>query len=208
MLIKSDFTDYYDSMQKLGIDHHLVYNRFQTTNKIKMSLEKGWRAEARIWQFDFEVIGVYPNRYLLYTMSHGKYPDQKYEYIYDIDKIKELIKLRYPTLGKWYYKSWTKANQAKLDYAIAEYQNVYHFNAAPVWLLKGDKIHLNIRLRSYDFNQVLDMYSVYQNISAWVSNQAEPRKEIPVPSDKDMVSIKGFDPKYSFRKEPTKKRKK
>jgi hypothetical protein len=35
----------------------------------------------------------------------------------------------------------------------------------------------------------------------WLNNQAEPRKPIPEISDEIMVEIKGFDKRYSFRKD-------
>jgi hypothetical protein len=49
--------------------------------------------------------------------------------------------------------------------------------------------------------------TTYQEIAMFLGGLATPQKPIPVPSDKDMVSIKGFD-RFSFRKEPTKKKKK
>lgn len=47
------------------------------------------------------------------------------------------------------------------------------------------------------------MYTAYQELQMWMSNQAIPHKPIPKVSDKDMVTAKGFD-KWSFRKEPQK----
>ncbi len=65
----------------------------------------------------------------------------------------------------------------------------------------------NPELHRYEFHRVLSSYDAYQNLVMWFGNLAEPRKPIPPISDETMASIKGFN-RYSFRKDPSKKRKK
>jgi hypothetical protein len=44
-------------------------------------------------------------------------------------------------------------------------------------------------------------YTAYQGLQMYFGAMAQPNRPIPEVSDKDMVSIKGFD-KWSFRKPP------
>ena len=47
----------------------------------------------------------------------------------------------------------------------------------------------------------MDTFTAYQELQMYFGALAQPNKPIPNVSDKDMVSIKGFD-KWSFRKRP------
>lgn len=53
---------------------------------------------------------------------------------------------------------------------------------------------------NYNFMRILDPYTIFQELQMWFNNLAEPAKVMPKFSDKMMAEIKGFDPKYSFRK--------
>lgn len=66
------------------------------------------------------------------------------------------------------------------------------------------KIIINPNLREQEFYRRLEPYTAYQELQMYVGNLAVPQKPIPVPTDKEMVEIKGFDPKWSFRKPPSK----
>ena len=85
------------------------------------------------------------------------------------------------------------------------------FRQYPVWAIEqrhdGLYVCYNCSLRDYKFFKVMDTVTTYQEIAMFLGGLATPQKPIPVPSDKDMVSIKGFD-KFSFRKDPTKKKRK
>jgi hypothetical protein len=84
------------------------------------------------------------------------------------------------------------------------------FRQYPVWAIESRRsewyVCYNCSLRSFKFFKVKDTVTTYQEIAMFLGGLATPQKPIPVPSDKDMVSIKGFD-KFSFRKEPSKKKK-
>ena len=61
-------------------------------------------------------------------------------------------------------------------------------------------------LKSLGFFRIIDTYTAYQEIQMFLSGVfGAPNPHIPVPDDKTMRDIKGFD-KMSFKKEPTKKR--
>jgi hypothetical protein len=84
------------------------------------------------------------------------------------------------------------------------------FRQYPLWVIEsrynGWYVCYNCSLKEYKFFKVKDAVTTYQEIAMFLGGLAVPQKPIPVPSDKDMVSIKGFD-KFSFRKDPTTKKK-
>ena len=56
-------------------------------------------------------------------------------------------------------------------------------------------------LRVYQFFKIMDAYTCFQEIAMFMSNMANPEKPIPQISNNDMIQAKGFDLKYSFRKD-------
>lgn len=69
------------------------------------------------------------------------------------------------------------------------------------------KIAFNCSLKQYEFYRIFPPFQAFQEINMWLSNQAVPIKPIPEIPDETMAEIKGFD-KWSFRKEPGKKKRK
>ena len=70
---------------------------------------------------------------------------------------------------------------------------------------EGGEIVYNATLRDVEFYRIFDPYRAYQEICMFYNNMAQPDRQIPAVSDKDMVTAKGFD-KWSFRKEPGQKK--
>jgi len=62
-------------------------------------------------------------------------------------------------------------------------------------------------LKEVEFFRIFDTYTAFQELAMYVGGLATPQKPIPDVPDKTMVGAKGFDEKWSFRKEPSKKRK-
>jgi len=90
------------------------------------------------------------------------------------------------------------------------YQHLFIENRCPIFVAEYDgstnmAITYNDELKSLGFVRMFDPYTAFQEIYMYVSNMATPEKPIPEVSDADMVIAKGFD-KWSFRKEPGKKR--
>ena len=83
----------------------------------------------------------------------------------------------------------------------------------PIFTLKhevgtrGDAkvITLNDQLKQYGFAKIKDPYTAFQDIYMFLGGLARPDKTEPAISDELRAESKGFD-KWSFRKEPTKKR--
>jgi hypothetical protein len=60
-------------------------------------------------------------------------------------------------------------------------------------------------LKELDFMRIFDPFTAYQEIAMYFGNMAVPLRPIPPIDDKTMSEAKGFD-KFSFRKDPQKKR--
>jgi len=65
------------------------------------------------------------------------------------------------------------------------------------------KIVYNECLKDLEFFKLIDTFTAFQELQMYFGAMAQPNKPIPHISDKDMVSIKGFD-KWSFRNPPAK----
>jgi hypothetical protein len=102
-----------------------------------------------------------------------------------------------------FFAEWERENQA------AKVQQL--FRQYPVFAIEvrhdGWYVCYNCSLKEYKFFKVKDTVTTYQEIAMFLGGLATPQKPIPVPSDRDMVGIKGFD-EFSFRKEPSKKKRK
>jgi hypothetical protein len=101
-----------------------------------------------------------------------------------------------------FFSEWNSEDQAAKVQAL--------FRQYPVWVIEhrhdGWYVCYNCSLKEVKFFKVKDAVTTYQEIAMFLGGLAVPQKPIPVPSDKDMVGIKGFD-KFSFRKDPSTKKK-
>ena len=72
---------------------------------------------------------------------------------------------------------------------------------------KSYSLLVNANLKYYEFYRVKNAPEAFQDIQSFISGVlGMPAKEPEPVSDKVKVVAHGFDPKWSFRKEPTKKR--
>ena len=97
----------------------------------------------------------------------------------------------------------------------SDFGNLFLANRCPVFVAStswGDgnrnrecKIVYNESLKELEFFRIVDTFTAFQEIQMYFGAMAQPNRPIPTVSDKDMVSIKGFD-KWSFRKPPKSQR--
>ena len=235
MLINSKFHDYYDSAQNTGVDKKIVYDRYtkQLEGKDRPQLfdsaEHSWIRGEHLPTFNPKIlkkkgyqivdivgyaIGFCGKIYLGYEFSFD-YTD--HEYLYDYKDIKKmLIKLKYK---KSSYKD-------DLDVLLKEMFDKYHdkeysldifrkyntpvfyetFRAYPY----ATYFRINPSLKDIGFYKVKDTYTAYQEIFQFISGVLGTNENDTVElTDKEQVLKKGFDPKWSFRKDvDTRKRKK
>jgi len=69
------------------------------------------------------------------------------------------------------------------------------------------RLTINSSLKDVEWVRRFDPSMAYQEISMFLGNMASPEKPIPKIDDETMAEAKGFD-KYSFRKDPSSKKKK
>jgi hypothetical protein len=69
------------------------------------------------------------------------------------------------------------------------------------------QIVYNALLRPYEFYRVFDPPTAFQEISMFLGNMAQPGRPMKQLTNDEMIESKGFDLKFSFRKNPTKKKK-
>lgn len=112
-----------------------------------------------------------------------------------------------------------KALDRHFDRYENEYRNKYidHFRerGTPIFVSRWNRgnccrwdqykqeITYNAPIGQYKFITIFDPYRAFQEIQMFLGGLAQPEKQIPAISDKDMAEIKGFN-KWSFRKEPKK----
>ena len=133
-------------------------------------------------------------------------------FIYDSDKIKEHLEIQH----------WGRNLNDDINY-IENYDALHIFREykTPVFIYDSNYNRINLRdyktddkfiinplLKKYEFYKVFDSFTAFQEIQMFISGVLEINKKETVEiSDKDKIEQHGYDKKWSFRKEPTKKKK-
>jgi hypothetical protein len=223
--IKSKFKDYYDGVQRISQDYDLVYLRYPKVVDIDSRLVSPSRGSKEI------AIGFCGKMY--YAMGLRVSLD-KYTWCWNESQVAAFIKANeskdyqefYFTKKFRYrrrYHSWDMLSRPSVkkwfDYRnkpeIKNRDELFHEHGVPIFTAEaitigshkyGTRLTLNAPLGPHGFAKIFDPYTAYQELRMWVANMAAPREHIPEVSDADMLEAKGFDPKWSFRKEPGKKK--
>ena len=225
-IISPKFHDYYDISLQYGTDPNLVYVRQPEVVPYKHSFHgfgyyKGssWRSEFSLHQYSCEgfTIGFCGKAYFGFKICD--------RYIYSIEDLDEFVSTQHKKLQENYnekntgkarkYRWWGSAEATReyydrlfkryQEYTDA-YKEVFYKLNCPIFVVNwdsyGQHVTKNACLKNYEFQRIIDPYTAYQEISMFVGGVlAGQGKEIPIPDDKTMVEIKGFN-KWSFRKEP------
>jgi hypothetical protein len=225
MRIISDFHDYYDCGQKLDLDKQSLYIRKEQTE------EHSWIfPDINVWRnydpiFELLVVGFCGKLYPIFKL-HAPYPFMyNISYCYRMEQIdsfiqtyykkevidqyfaspeyKHAIRIRDRSDFEEFFKEW--------DLHVGEYEKRYaktfEEKRCPIFVIDKKAIHYNRQLKPLDFVKIFDPMKAYQEINMFMSNLAVPIKPIPNINDVTMAEAKGFN-KYSFRKDPSKKKKK
>lgn len=218
MRIISKFHDYYDPIMQYDQDKSFVYNRNETGEQID-----GLTAFIPYSQYGFYLyqitIGfagqIYPC--IKVTFNHSGYNDVNInQHFYNANDIINFVRQKPPTRyyqkihqSKWedyrfdtfvvgVNKAFSNTNQYHQFFAFAPIFSIYHRSSN--W--NRSSIVYNTSLKKFSFEKILDPYTAYQNLRMYIEGMAQKPKPIPEIDDETMQSIKGFDHKYSFRKEP------
>ncbi len=104
-----------------------------------------------------------------------------------------------------FWKKWGEKKES--------FQNLFDEHKAPIfvatfgrhpWQDSNRKIVYNGCLKEVEFFRVIEPFTAFQELAMYWGNVAQPNRPIPEVSDEDLLVAKGFDPKWSFRKEPSK----
>lgn len=229
MRIKSSFHDYYDIGMSAGMADDILFLReekivrpgqdvWNTTNVYITPNDEIIKAynisfcnqtfRFMIWRgvcyynYDklnnayYEIFGKDINTRPKY--KYGRYSRNIKEYL-----APEPAKVYIETIPRIKSKGWkARKNKAIKRQVVEKQQTVHELYKSPI-VFYGDagEIRINVPLRRYEFAKVKDPFTAYQELYQYFANQASPEKPIPVVSNSDMIIAKGFDTKYSFRKE-------
>lgn len=220
MIIKSKFKDYYDSGLKYGIDTLRFWIR--EPKEIEISLGRHY-SNYNIWN-DLSAVGfcgkIYPFLDLTKYNKTDRFIDHtsnKNKIFYDKNSIKKYI--GYDILkGKNTNFKWDNWDKEKFEMEYNELKDSKEYNSyfmkykTPVFLIergyndKG-KLTLNCKLKDVAFFKIFNEIEAFSEIEMFIGNILVGEKEVCIPTgdDKVIAASKGFD-KWSFRKEPTKKK--
>lgn len=231
MNIISKYKDYYDSVVgQTGIDKTIVFERHiqELTFSVRAKGIKSWWSPARFpsyepsidkigsKHFELFVVGfcgkIYIGAKVTSTVAH---PYRLYEteklvtYVYGIEKIKSSI-CNYMRDDR-YFQHRKDPNMEHIESFVnkKDVLELFYAYKTPQFVLYNrgeDNLKINGSLKDVQFYKVFDPYQALQEIEMYVTGvlgaNNKPMIEI---SDEHKIVGHGFDPKYSFRKEPENK---
>lgn len=208
MRIISNFHDYYDSVQRTGMDKNVVYVRETSEILIKDDFEVDTRSSSN-WHIELLYLGYCGQIYKVYIVKGKDQPDRIY---YDFEAFKE-ESLSLGATGKFDFgrKWWNSRFDKFRDEDTQSLNKFFHDYQVPIFLIRESternkqRIVLNPSLKDFKFQTIKDTYTAYQDIFQYVSGVLNSRENDTVEiSDRDKIHKHGFD-KWSFRKMPKKK---
>jgi len=225
MRIISKFHDYYDSARGLDLEQAPIYIR--KTEEFEWS----WSDESErlyyFWERSYSKSLYIKSGVIGFAGKIHKYCTYEWSYPYTDEPPQKLFSEKrdvlWSPLTNYYNERYKgvdflvkrsfRKEQQKInqwyDREDKKFTNIFNkYNTAIFHIKPGNlvgtdcKLIINPILKNLEFYKILPPAQAYQELSMWVNNIAEPRKEIPAIDDKTMAEIKGFD-KYSFRKDKT-----
>jgi len=233
MLIISKYKDYYDGVVgTVGIDKTIVFDR--TTEEIddhkkypepfispswdeknNNKLLRGFSFRNKTTKYkdaNYFIVGFCGKLYLGFRMYLNEQDREctsssTIHYTYEINEFKKYFK----------HFAWDTTMFDDFINAVKEYDctELHRKLNTPIFLLDTNpQIHIkstsvfviNPILKDYEFYKVFDSFTAFQEISMFIGGVlGTGEKSIIEVSDKDKIISRGFDYKWSFRKEPSQK---
>jgi hypothetical protein len=233
MLIISKHKDYYDGVVgTTGVDKTIVFERTLKEIEDWKKFPKSFQRKSRwndnnqlIQRFSYSnnstkytdashfIVGFCGKLYLGFKMIYEKpntlFKDTIVDITYDVEEFKTHFNQR-----------WSFADFDEFIEYIKNYDciNIHRELNTPIFLLdmnflnsayrSRERFVINPILKDYQFYKVFDTFTAFQEIQMYISGVLgvgeNPVIEI---SDKDKITQHGFDPKWSFRKPPSKNKK-
>jgi hypothetical protein len=208
MRIISKFHDFYDVVQKQGMDRDIVYLREPKDILIKRKYELGyWHRDRGVQvHVTMRLLGYCGQIIHVFEVIRSYYDKaDTSEFYFGYDAFKAAGYGKSESRYKWWKSDYQKFMEQDVSSALA----LFHEHQVPLFLieLSRDKyadqvIHLNPSLKKLDFQKFKDPYTAYQDIFQYVSGVLNSRENYMVKvSDKDKIAKHGFN-EWSFRKLP------
>ena len=218
MRIISKFHDYYDSVMKQGMDNLTIYQRDQSEIIVPNKREGDYPVIREL-----NITGQYYAK-LMYIGFCGQifpavkviFPDSSSKTLYSFESLKEYLqehnlpmrdskRKRYSSY--WYY-SGNNLSDYEHFFNNKEFKNlpnIFTDKNIPIFTITPSKsyevkITLNPCLKDYNFYNLKDPFTCYQEIYMFCSGVLRSgEKEMVTISNQDRIDKHGFD-KWSFRK--------
>ncbi len=204
MRIVSPYRDYYDHVMQHGVDQSVVYVRYPKTIETPNYTINGYRREFHICGRYYPAISKMSPKGVMVDFAWASLRPKTY---YTFDEYME---------DHLNTNVWDKKDLQRF-FTVHDHQhersrqyNIEH--DSPIVMFHLDQsfpnrrtalITLNPRLSEFEFQRIIDPYTMYQNVDMFVSGVLSHPSNPPVQvKDKDMIVKKGFDSEYGFRKRP------
>lgn len=202
------------------------------------SFYRNWRNGNEFYgckyELEFCVIGfcgqLYPSIFIEYedeenlvknkSFTGPKFiPEKIKTHLYKIDDIDNIVVKVTPKKYIKHYEDNIRPkilnffNNCKTLSKKDDYVKIFTENKCPIFVVCPNRYHdqytiiLNPILNGFQFYRVFDINQAYQEIFMYMANFAREFKPVPVIDDENKILTHGFN-KFSFRKDPTKIRKK
>lgn len=208
MRIISHFHDFYDSVQKQGMDKDIVYLREHKELEMKTKYELGYhRSSSNKFQGRMHLLGYCGRIIRIFEIFCSVSNTSEYFYSFEEFK-KEAIFTGAVDPHEFKWKFWRSKYQTFAGQDVSRLSELFHEYQVPLFLLsasdkrKGHVLILNPNLKKFQFQKQKDPYTTYQDIFQYISGVLNsPENKTVKISDKDKIHKHGFD-KWSFRRMP------
>lgn len=217
MRVVSKFHDYYDGVQRMGQDQSVVYVRERKVFDLTHNLSSNDMASS-YWGLSY-IIGFCGKIYPCLNVQYVDKPNPFHEYriCYSIEDVDDIVESKFSKSHQEKYwrvspYGWVagSSRQGLVEHVFKkhtrqDWMSLFAQHNTPLFLLNfvDKQLIVNPMLRTYDFARVVDPYTAYQSIYSYITGVLRgPVMPIPQISDEIMCEAKGFDKKWSFRKEP------
>lgn len=235
IITKRNIKDYYDGVAgSVGIDKTIVYKRHpkEYDTREHNNVPKCMSYESRVtrenplyrlnsissrnskYRYGYFVIGFCGKLYIGFKIYEKQEQKSEFDRLYSPNEkgyitysLNEFISI-YEDTQKMKYES-------ERDYSLTLYNEIKNINAlkinrdynTPIWSFENETFTVNPILKDFDFFKVFDAFSAFQEIEMFIGGVlGVGEKEVIEVSDKTKIEGHGFDYKWSFRKESTKKK--
>ena len=236
MLIVSKFHDYYDTALAHGVDKRCVYNRktesTEGTREDASGLESlAWRKPSKdsTWgkEYDFLFQCVVGFSGKLYPMMYHAYScidldaDGTSTFMYNPETCMRFLDENFPQTRahdnakkvRWSWKLDMSDGAIKEFYQPVKYkrfERIFMEKRVPIFIVRKKRssvaIETNPVLKKYRFMKVKGAYEAMQEIHMYLSGViGMADRDMAEVGNDDRIKQRGFD-KYSFRKDPTKRK--